>query len=404
MSNDLKEEISPLQESIDSRLQTIRQQGQFRQVIPLNHADRGCITIDGKDYLNLAGNDYLGLATSRELHRVFFANLNQETMLSSYGMGSTASRLMTGNTNPYAALEQHLRELYNTEAALVFNSGYHINIGILPALAEKKDLILADKLCHASLIDGMRLSRAKVIRYPHLDYEAIERVLKKERSQHRHVYIVTESIFSMDGDEADLAKLVELKNRYQSTLYVDEAHGVGIRGARGCGLAEEQGIQNEIELLTGTFGKAYGGQGAFVVCTQQIADFLLNTARSQIFTTGLPPISVHWLCFIIEKIPHMQEQRRTVARLAEQLRRELVRQDLQTLGTSNIVPVMIGDSSLAMNVAETMTDHGFWVKAVRPPTVPANTARLRLSINAAMEWSQLAPLPRHIAQALREDA
>ncbi|WP_051309374.1 aminotransferase class I/II-fold pyridoxal phosphate-dependent enzyme [Desulfogranum japonicum] len=404
MSNKQEEERSPLQENLITRLHAIKEQGQFRQVIPLSHTDKGCITIDDKQFLNLAGNDYLGLATNRNLHHEFFTGLNEDTILSSYGMGSTASRLMTGNTNPYATLEKHLKELYATESALVFNSGYHINIGILPALAEKKDLILADKLCHASLIDGMRLSRAKVIRYPHLDYEAIERILRTERSAYRHVYIVTESIFSMDGDEADLVKLVDLKNRYTCTLYVDEAHGVGIRGARGCGLAEEQGIQNEIELLTGTFGKAYGGQGAFVVCTKQMADFLLNTARSQIFTTGLPPISVHWLCFIIEKIPHLQEQRRTVACLAEQLRQELAQQDLRTHGTSNIVPVMIGDSNLAMNIAENMAAYGFWVKAVRPPTVPANTSRLRLSINAAMEWSQLAPLPQHIAKALREHA
>ena len=389
-----------LQQQLEGQLQSIIDQGQFRHVIPLCHQDQGCVEINQTTYLNLAGNDYLGLATNREMHQQFFADLSPETILTSYGMGSTASRLMTGNTAPYAQLEKGLQQLYGTEAALVFNSGYHLNIGILPALADKNDLILADKLCHASLIDGMRLSRARVIRYPHLDYEAIERILKKERKKYRQVYIVTESIFSMDGDEADLSLLVNLKNRWSCVLYVDDAHGAGIRGKTGCGLAEEQGVVDDIELLTGTFGKAYGAQGAFIVCTRHLADYLLNTARSQIFTTGLPPININWLCFVLEKIPQLTEERNNVAALADQLRDGLRSKGLQTFGTSNIIPVMIGDAALAVATAEKVCEHGFWVKAVRPPTVPVNTSRLRLSLNASMQWEQIAPLPSLIAEAL----
>ncbi|PID72178.1 MAG: 8-amino-7-oxononanoate synthase [Desulfobulbus propionicus] len=389
-----------LQNQLIDRLQSIVDQGQFRQVTPLHHQDGGEVQIDGQTYLNLAGNDYLGLATNRKLHSEFFSSLSPGTMLSYFGLGSTASRLMTGNTSPYKQLEKGLAQLYNKEAALVFNSGYHINIGILPALAEKQDLILADKFCHASLIDGMQISRARVIRYPHLDYEAIERVLERERATYRHVYIVTESIFSMDGDEADLTRLVEIKNRWNAALYVDDAHGAGIRGNTGCGLGEEYGVTGEIELLTGTFGKAYGGQGAFIVCSRKLADYLLNTARSQIFTTALPPINVHWLCHVLKKIPHLNDERKRVARMAEHLRQSLTQHGLITFGTSNIIPVMIGDAALAVATAEKISSHGFWVKAVRPPTVPANTSRLRLSINAAMSWEQLEPLPALIAQAL----
>lgn len=389
-----------LQQQLAGQLQTIIDQGQLRHVIPLCHQDKGCVEINQTTYLNLAGNDYLGLATNRELHQQFFADLSPDTILTSYGMGSTASRLMTGNTAPYAQLEKGLQKLYGSEAALVFNSGYHLNIGILPALADKNDLILADKLCHASLIDGMRLSRARVIRYPHLDYAAIERILKKERKKYRQVYIVTESIFSMDGDEADLSLLVNIKNRWSCVLYVDDAHGAGIRGKSGCGLAEEYGVVDDIELLTGTFGKAYGAQGAFIVCTRQLADYLLNTARSQIFTTGLPPINVNWLCFILDKIPQLTEERNKVAALADQLRDSLRSKGLETFGTSNIVPVMIGDAAQAVATSEKICEQGFWVKAVRPPTVPANTSRLRLSLNASMEWEQIAPLPGLIAEAL----
>ena len=390
-----------LHQQLTDQLGAIEQQGQLRHLVPVVHLDHGRIEINGCRYLNLAGNDYLGLATNCRQLEAFFNEQDKGNLLECYGLGSTASRLMTGNTRPYAQLEHQLASLYQTEAALIFNSGYHLNIGILPALSGKQDLILADKLCHASLIDGMRLSRAKVIRYPHLDYQAIEQILVKERDRYRQVFIVTESIFSMDGDTADLAELVRLKDRFQATLYVDEAHGVGIRGAKGLGLAEEQGVHQAIEILTGTFGKAYGGQGAFVVGSRILIDFLLNTARPQIFSTGLPPVSAHWLCFVLRQIPLLQEQRAKVAKMAENLRQSLRDAGLQTLGSSNIVPVMVGDATRAVVAAERICNSGYWVKAVRPPTVPVGTSRLRLSLNAAMDWEQLAPLPAIIAESLR---
>ncbi len=389
-----------LEKELTVKLQKIVDQGQHRHVTPLRHHADGCVEIEGKTYLNLAGNDYLGIATNQALHQEFFAGQTTENLLERFGMGSTASRLMTGNSTPYQELEERLRHLYKSEAALVFNSGYHLNIGILPAIAAKDDLILADKLCHASLIDGIRLSRSKVIRYPHLDYDGIERILEKERNNYKQLFIVTESIFSMDGDEADLARLVDIKNRWNGSLYVDDAHGVGIRGKTGCGLAEEYDLIQEIELLTGTCGKAYGAQGAFVICSQNIADYLLNTARSQIFTTGLPPINVHWLYFVLDKIPSMTAERAKVDTLSRQLRDELRSNGLTTFGTSSIVPVMIGEAARAVQVAEQTCRHGFWVKAVRPPTVPPNTSRLRLSLNASMEWEQLQPLPACIAKIL----
>ncbi len=393
MSADLHQHLAGLLTDID-------QQGQRRSLVPVMHLDQGRIDIDGRPYLNLAGNDYLGLATNRELLRQFYQEQNEENLLECYGLGSTASRLMTGNTLPYRQLEHQLTSLYQAEAALVFNSGYHLNMCILPALTTKQELILADKLCHASLIDGMRLSRARLIRYPHLDYQTIEDLLSRWRQQYNQVFIVTESIFSMDGDTADLQELVRIKDRWRAALYVDEAHGVGIRGEQGCGLAEEQGVVGDIEILTGTFGKAFGGQGAFVVGAQVLIDFLLNTARSQIFTTGLPPISVHWLSSVLRRIPHMREQRDKVDRMAAQFREALVQAGLRTHGSSNIVPVMVGDAARAVNAAERICAQGYWVKAVRPPTVPAGTSRLRLSLNAAMDWEQLAPLPGIIAAAL----
>ena len=376
------------------------EQGLLRKILPIQAADRGRIQVAAKQFLNLAGNDYLGLAGNRHLIQEFYAGLEGDNCLQLYGPGSGASRLMTGNHAGYRQLEENLAELYAADRTLVFNSGYHINIGLLPALAEKGDLILADKLCHASLIDGMRLSRAKVIRYPHLDYGLIEELLRENRDQYTKIFLVTESIFSMDGDCADLSVLVRLKEQYGAVLYVDEAHAVGVRGLHGLGLAEEQGVLDQVDLLVGTFGKAWAGQGAFVACSATLYDYCVNTVRSLIFTTGLPPVNIHWLNFILPRIKKMAAERKQLLRLGSRLRSALLEQGLNTAGDSQIVPVMIGDSARAVAVAEQLREHGFWINAVRPPTVPRGTSRLRLSVTAAMDHHQLASLPGLISEAL----
>ncbi len=375
-------------------------QGLSRKVLPVQALDQGRIQVAGKSYLNLASNDYLGLAGNRKLVEKFYSSCTPDTCLELYGPGSGASRLMTGNHTGYRQLEENLAKLYGADKILVFNSGYHINIGLLPALAQKDDLILADKLCHASLIDGMRLSRARVIRYPHLDYDRIEALLNENHTKHETIFLVTESIFSMDGDCADLNIMIRLKEQYGAVLYVDEAHAVGVRGQRGLGLAEEQDVLDRVDLLVGTFGKAWGGQGAFVACCETVYDYLVNTARSLIFTTGLPPVNIHWLNFILPEIQEMAAERKQLLRLGNGLRCALQEQGLATAGETQIVPVMIGDSAKAVDVANRSRQHGFWVNAVRPPTVPPGTSRLRLSVTAAMNEQQLEPLPRLIAEAL----
>ena len=393
--------MSSFERHIAGRLNHIREQGLERKILPLQVQDGARISYEGQEYFNLASNDYLGLATHQDIIQSFYAELNGENLLGRFGPGSTASRLMTGNHPVNMELEDRLSALYTPGQALIFNSGYHCNVGILPALAGKDALILADKLCHASLIDGMRLSRATVIRYPHLDFERLQVLLDEKSRQYGQIFIVTESVFSMDGDEADLKKLADLKHKYQAVLYVDDAHGVGIRGEHGLGLAEEQQILDQIDVLVGTFGKAYGGQGAFVICSKQLCEYLINTARSFIFTTGLPPVTLSWLLFILQRLPQMHKEREHVQKLSRWLRRELSAAGLVTGGSSNIVPVMIGDAGQAVRVAERLREEGFWINAVRPPTVPAGTARLRLSLTAAMDREQLALLPECIAKAIR---
>ncbi len=393
-----------LEEQLAAELDRIREQGLYRHTVPLHPQGSGRVRVGGADFLNLASNDYLGLACDPDLLARFYQRLDPAALPGDFAPGSTASRLMAGNHRLYQSLEEGLATMYGRPRALVFNSGYHCNIGILPALAGKGDLILADKLCHASLIDGMRLSRARVIRYPHLDYDRLQELLREQGPRHRRIFLVTESIFSMDGDLADLRLLVRLKQEQGAVLLVDEAHAVGVRGERGLGLAEEQGVVADIDLLVGTFGKAWGGQGAWLLCHETVANYLVNTARSLIFTTALPPASLAWLCFLLPRVPRLDRRRAHLRELAERLRRELARQGLATRGESHIVPIMIGNADRAMATAEALRRHGFWVNAVRPPTVPAGTARLRISLSAVISWHQLAPLPSLVAAALGDRA
>ncbi|CAK8724938.1 8-amino-7-oxononanoate synthase [Candidatus Electrothrix aarhusensis] len=407
--------MDPFTFRLTEQLRTLAEQGVRRELLPVQVTDFAHLQHRDREYLNLAGNDYLGLSSTPALLQKFYTALEKEHLIEQYGLGSGASRLMTGNHEQYSRLEEGLAQYYHKDKALIFNSGYHINIGLLPALAQRGDLILADKLCHASLIDGMRLSGAKMIRYPHLDYDRLEQLLQKHCRSHctghytgstgsknQTVFIVTESIFSMDGDCADLPALVRLKEQYGAVLYVDEAHSVGVRGHRGLGLAEEQEVIDQVDLLVGTFGKAWGGQGAFVACEETIYNYLVNTARSLIFTTALPPVNIHWLNFILPIIQKMSKERQQLAELARQVRYALQEAGLQTGGESHIVPVMIGDEGQSVAIAEQLRKKGFWVQAVRTPTVPRGTARLRLSLTAVIKAEQLVTLPEQIAAQLTQ--
>lgn len=385
---------------LERHLQELTGRGLYRELIPVHRRSNGKIAVDGTTFLNLSGNDYLGLAGNKELVADFYAELRPETLLDHYLPGASASRLMTGNSHLYTKLEQELARLYQRERALIFASGYHGNAGILPSLAEKGDLILADKLCHASLIDGMRLSRADSVRYPHLDYDHLAGILREKRHLYNRVFLVSESVFSMDGDLADLQRLVALKKQYNAVLYLDEAHGVGVYGPQGLGLAEQEGFCAEVDILFGTFGKALGGIGGFVVCSEQVAAYLINRARSFIFSTGLPPVCLNWLLFVLARLPGLEKERNRLLAMADSLRRELTRQGLTTLGSSQIVPVIIGSNTQAITTADKLRKAGYWVAAVRPPTVPANTARLRLSLSTALSMEALAPLPGLIRNAL----
>lgn len=391
-----------MNESYRHKLEALREKGRLRQLRPLN-AREGCrVEYEGRRLLNLTSNDYLGLAGNKELLQQFYQRMDDLSLIDHFGLGAASSRLLTGDSRGHHTLEEILAKTYGKPAALLYNSGYHANIGILPAVTDKGDLILSDKLNHASIYDGLRLSQAEHRRYRHCDYDHLEGILRQLRSDYKRVIIVSESVFSMDGDVADLKRLVELKKRFECLLYVDEAHAIGLYGKKGLGQAEGQGVLADIDFLIGTFGKALASVGAFVLCAEDIREYLINHSRSLIFTTGLPPVVIHWNQFVFRHMLDLDRQRLHLQDLAETLRSELRRCSLVTAGSTNIVPVMIGEDRMAVSLAAEMQKEGFLIFPVRPPAVPEGTARFRLSLTADMLWQEdLVSLAETIAMHLQ---
>ena len=352
------------------------------------------ISRDGRRMLNLSSNDYLGLAAEQSLAEEFADSLHSTSSGGGWlPLSSSSSRLLTGNHEAYGALEERLAAMYGRESALALSSGYHMNSGVLPALCDRKTLILADKLVHASLIDGIRLCEGRCVRFRHQDYAQVESILEKEAGGYERIFIVTESIFSMDGDLAPLQRLVEIKRRWPSVmLYVDEAHAVGVRGANGLGLAEECNCIGDIDLLCGTFGKALASVGAYVVCDRVIKEYLVNKMRTLIFTTALPPVNVAWSLFIMERLQLFGERRKHLDRISSEVRKAFALRGMQMPSGSHIIPMIIGSSADAVLRAEDMQRHGFYVLPIRPPTVPEGTSRLRFSLTASLKEEDIAKL------------
>lgn len=372
------------------QLDQLRQQGNFRQ-FRSNQQQGKTIEIQQQQMLNLSSNDYLGLASDLRLREQFF----DETPNAQRLMSASSSRLLTGNFPAYEQLEATLTQLFHGRAALLFNSGYHMNIGILPALADAKTLILADKLVHASMIDGIRLSSAKYLRYRHNDLAHLQQLLTQYHADdnYERIIVVTESIFSMDGDETDLAALVALKQHFAKVmLYVDEAHAIGVRGQQGLGCAEQYGVIDAIDFLVGTFGKAVASVGGYLICDPIIRDYLINRMRPLIFSTAQPPICMAWTQFMLNQIVHMQAQRQHLAALSLYMQQGIQAKGFACPSTSQIVPVIIGDSTATVSKARQLQTAGFYVMPVRPPTVPQGSSRLRICLNTQFETADLTQL------------
>ena len=367
-------------DAFKQQLEKLSAQNQYRSIPDLVHQGR-YITRENRKMLNMSSNDYLGLASNENLRQSFLQRYGDNFP----SFTSSSSRLLTGNFPVYTDLEQLIAQRFQRESALLFNSGYHANLGILPVLTTTKSLILADKLVHASMIDGIRLSQCEFFRYRHNDYEHLKSLLEKNAGKFDRTFIVTESVFSMDGDVADLKYLAQLKKQFPNTyLYVDEAHAIGVYGKNGLGIAERDNVIADIDLLVGTFGKALASMGAYVVCDQILKECLINQMRPLIFSTALPPFNVAWTHFIFEQLPQLSKERTHLDQLSAFLRQEVEHRTQIMPSQTCIVPYILGENETTLTKAKALQEQGYYCLPIRPPTVPKGTSRIRLSLTADM--------------------
>lgn len=335
------------------------------------------VNIDGRDLLNLSSNDYLGVSTNKTLIDEFQAKFGNE-----YNFSSASARLLSGTEEIYSKLEVLLAQLFNKEKALIYNTGYQCNLGVISALNTKGNVVFSDKLNHASIIDGMRLSEGDFYRFKHLDYNHLEVLLQKHRENYKNAIIVSESIFSMDGDYADIRKLIELKNKYNCKLMIDEAHAfLAFGDVFGRGLYGE--YVDDIDIITATFGKALGSFGAFVVTSKDIVEALVNTSRSFIFSTAIPPINIAWTYWLLaEKSDFLISQRQKLFQNTLAVHRLLKELEIDTVSLTHIIPFVFKQTELTVKVCEQLQALGYFVLPIRPPTVPEGSSRIRLSLTA----------------------
>jgi len=367
--------------NISNQLDELRTQGLWRELRPWDEVNGVMVHSGGREWINFSSNDYLGLAGSPDLRSAL------EEGVAKYGAGAGGSRLVCGSHWTHHAFEEALAGFKGTEAALTFNSGFATALGTIPALVGAGDTVILDKLSHASLVDAARLSGATIRVFPHNHMEKLERLLGTAKGR---VLVVTESIFSMDGDASPLREIVELKSRHGAWLLVDEAHAVGILGPQGRGLAAELGVDRQVDLHMGTLSKAFGLSGGYLASSRQVIDLLVNRARSFIYTTAPPPAIAHAGLSALQLIRGKQGD----------LLRQTLRGNLTcahrflpgVAGAAAILPLIVGTEPAAMQMSQSLRDLGFVVPCMRYPTVAKNSARLRFTVTASHTFAQIRAL------------
>lgn len=388
--------------NLHQSLQKQQTTNRYRQLTTIETGVTPTITINGKDYINFASNDYLGLASDPCLIDCFKNGVDEIGQI-----GSGASHLITGHSIWHERLTETLAQATGYEKALTFSTGYMANVGVIQALATKDTVIFSDKLNHASIIDGIMLSRAKLVRFNHRDYDQLETLLTQHSAKQK--LIITDHVFSMDGTMADLSVLQTLAEKYQCALMVDDAHGFGLpyQAYKGQSYPNKKPQADIADIYVGTFGKAIGTSGAFVAGSSELIDYLTNFARSYIYTTAMPPILAYvtQASVNLTQTDHSRSDKLIIN--IKQLSQGLTAQGWQVgidgeLPKTAIIPVIIGDNDKAVILAERLKSVGFWVSAIRPPTVPVGTARLRFCVSSSHTDEQIARLLK-VMQTLKYD-
>jgi 8-amino-7-oxononanoate synthase len=357
------------------------QQRRKRRVVdePLSRGSAAHVRVDGRELVNFCSNDYLGLAHDRRLGAAMSAAVER------WGAGAGAAHLLTGHTREHHELEQELAAFTGRQSALLFSTGYMANVGVIQALCSRADVVVQDRLNHASLLDGARLSGARLQRYAHGDLAGADALL--EEAGERATMLATDGVFSMDGDIAPLARLAESAARHRAWLLVDDAHGLGVMGATGRGTLEDVGLdEQQVPLLVGTLGKALGSFGAFVAGQRDLIELVMQRARSYIYTTALPPAVAAATREALRIVDRDSSPRERVHALTQRFRRGAAQLGL-AIGesTTPIQPLLLGDTTRCLAASRALMDRGYWVAAIRSPTVPAGTERLRINLSAAHE-------------------
>ncbi|RSL30076.1 8-amino-7-oxononanoate synthase [Salibacterium salarium] len=366
---------------LTQRIEKTKQAGLYRGLRTMSTAPQPKMVVNGTERIIFSSNNYLGLANDPILIEKALKTLHK------FGLGSSGSRLTTGNTEWHEKLEQRIANFKNTETALLFSSGYLANIGVLSSLPEKGDVLLSDQLNHASIIDGCRLSKAETVIYQHTDMNSLEQKLKETQAYTRR-FIVTDGVFSMDGMIAPLDQMMKLAKRYDAYVIVDDAHATGILGEGGRGTSEFFGVSPDVTI--GTLSKAAGVEGGFVTGSRVLIDFLLNHARTFIFQTAIPPVSCAAAYAAIDIIEKGQEKRVRLLR-----RITIIKNNLETMGfkvygqDTPIIPVIIGDAETSVQFSKKLQKNGIFAPAIRPPTVPNGESRIRITVTASHNDSQV---------------
>jgi len=382
--------VSDLQE----RLEDLRERGLYRRMRLVSGPQGPTVLLDGRPVLLLCSNNYLGLADHPRVREA------AADAAMRWGCGAGASRLVSGNMTVHRRLEEALADFKRAEACLLFGSGYLANAGIVAALAQEGDVVFSDELNHASIVDGCRLSRARTFVYDHRDMEHLEWGLRE--AEGRGSLIVTDGVFSMDGDVAPLEKIVELAGRYDARVMVDEAHATGAIGPGGRGTVAAAGLEGEVDVVVGTLGKALGSYGAFACCDAQMARYLINTARTLIFSTGLPPPAAAGAMAALALLREQPDRVDKLQRNGRVLREALALEGVDTRGSeTQIVPLLIGDARAAVAACDEALGAGVFAQAIRPPTVAEGTSRLRLAVMASHTKAELRAAARTLAGAAR---